>query len=82
MDEKSLAEILNLRYQYENLITARRPFKLNSHSGDIDNLKYFINTGHKSNRFRKNYKQALHIANEIVEYYERSVANNRLKLER
>ena len=41
---KSLADILNLRFQYESLVTAQRPFKLKSHNSDIDSLRYFINT--------------------------------------
>ena len=79
---KSLADILNLRFQYESLVTAQRPFNLKSHNSDIDSLIYFINTGHKSNRFRKNYKQAFDIAKEIVDYYDRPVESYSYELER
>lgn len=69
----TLAEILNKRYQYETLISTRKRFNLPSLEGDIDSLKYFINNGYKSNRFRKNYKAAYNLANEILEYYEHSL---------
>lgn len=78
----TLFEALNKRYQYEQLVSYRRTFDLPSYNGDIDSLKYFINNGHKNNRFRKNFNEAMDLAKEIVQYYEeRSVASLGRKLE-
>ena len=41
-----------------------------NYNGTIDNLYAFIETGAKKNRFRKNFENALIIANQIVSYYE------------
>lgn len=74
--ELSLAEILNRRYEFEYLIMDRKPFKLPNHESDIESLRFFINNGHKSNRFRKNFKRAKLLATEIVEHYDKSVGSN------
>ncbi len=65
----SLFEILVKRYEFEQLVSFRKTFDLPSYEGDINNLKYFINNGHKNNRFRKNFNRAMELANEIVKYY-------------
>lgn len=78
----TIFELLNKRYEYETLVSARKGFNLPSLHGDLDSLKYFINNGYKSNRFRKNYKKALELAREIVESYDGSMANMDCRLER
>lgn len=58
-------EILNLRYQWEELV---KDFSLpeESKEGTIHNLKQFIETGAKGNRFRKGYDEAIDIAETIL----------------
>lgn len=65
--------ILNLRSQWEDIaLNGRSTYKLINEDSTIDTLKWFVNSGSKSNRFRKNFKQALSLANDIVNYYENS----------
>jgi len=61
----SLFEILNLRYQYEQLA---KKFSLPSYESDIDNITWFLNNGHKSNSLRNGYDDAKNIAIIIKEY--------------
>jgi hypothetical protein len=60
----SLGEILNLRSQWEELVTK---FKLPDGNGTIDNLMWFIENGSKSNRFRNEYNEAVEIAKRILD---------------
>ena len=60
----SLGEILNLRSQWEELVTK---FKLPDGNGTIDNLMWFIENGSKSNRFRNEYNKAVEIAKRILD---------------
>jgi hypothetical protein len=60
----SLGEILNLRSEWEELVTK---FKLPDGNGTIDNLMWFIENGAKSNRFRNDYNQAVEIAKRILD---------------
>jgi hypothetical protein len=60
----SLGEILNLRSEWEELVTK---FKLPDGNGTIDNLMWFIENGAKSNRFRNEYNQAVEIAKRILD---------------
>lgn len=69
----TIETILNLRYQWESMVSFRKTYDLPSYDGNIYNLKNFIKNGHKSNRFRKNFDEAMRLAREIVEYYERPV---------
>jgi hypothetical protein len=71
----SLAELLNLRYQYEQIVSYRRTYDLPSYDGDIDNLYYFINNGANKNRFRKRFDEAMEIAQKIIENYENETNN-------
>jgi hypothetical protein len=67
MDTKTnLFELLQLRYEWEEIA---RTFKLNNKSGHIDNLKRFLQTGHKANRFRDGYDRAVEIAKVLVAEY-------------
>lgn len=78
----TLFEILAKRYQFEQLISFRKTYDLPNYQSDIDSLKYFINNGHKNNRFRKNFNKAMELAKEITNYYEQSVATLGRQLER
>lgn len=78
----TLFEILGKRYQFEQLISFRKTYDLPNYQSDIDSLKYFINNGHKNNRFRKNFNKAMELAKEITNYYEQSVAALGRQLER
>ena len=59
----NLFELLQLRYEWEEIV---RPFKLGNKSGHLDNLKRFVQAGHKANRFRDGYARAVEIANLII----------------
>lgn len=67
---RSLADLLSLRFQYEQIVSFRRTFDLPNYNSDIDNLNHFITHGAKNNRFRKRYNEALNIAKIIIESYE------------
>ena len=56
-------ELLQLRFEWEELA---RNFKLSDRSGHLDNLKRFLQAGHKANRFRDGYDRAVEIANLII----------------
>ena len=71
----SFDSILNLRSQWERLVSTGRGFNLEDYNGTIDNLYYFLNEGAKKNRFRKDCKAAVEIAEQIVEYYENEKNN-------
>ena len=60
---KSLAELLTLRSQWESIVA---DYKLQNYNGTIDNLKWFTKYGVRSNRFRTNFDQSLEIAKTIV----------------
>lgn len=60
---KSLAELLNLRYQWEELVNN---YKINDTNGTISNLEWFTKYGMRSNRFRPNFEDAMNIAKEII----------------
>ena len=62
----TLCEVLTLRSQWEELV---QDYKLEDYTGTIDNLKYFIESGVKGNRFRSNFDEALRIAKTIVDYH-------------
>ena len=62
---RSLAEVLVLRYQFEELT---KNFIM-EHESDIDTINWFIEEGHKSNSLRRGYKKAKSIAETIRSYY-------------
>tara|TARA_R110001592_G_scaffold358832_3_gene664294 strand:+ start:2111 stop:2350 length:240 start_codon:yes stop_codon:yes gene_type:complete len=78
----TLFEALSKRYQYEQLVSHRKSYDLPNYLSDIDSLKYFINSGYKNNRFRKNFNEAMTLAKEILHHYEQSVASLGKQLER
>ena len=61
---KSLPELLTLRSEWESIVV---DFKLQDYNGTIDNLKWFVKYGVRSNRFRPNFEQALSIAKTITD---------------
>lgn len=63
MMKNNLFELLQLRYEWEELA---RGFKLGDKCGHLDNLKRFVQTGHKANRFRDGHARAVEIANLII----------------
>ena len=67
---RSLADLLSLRFQYEQIVSFRRTFDLPNYNSDIDTLYQFVKSGAKNNRFRKRYNEALAIAKIIIESYE------------
>jgi len=68
---KSIAELLSLRYQYENLIE-NLEIPSDKKNGHINNLIWFRNNGYIKNRFRKGYDESVHICNTILDsYYKR-----------
>ena len=60
---KSVAELLSLRFQFEELT---ENYTMPRHSSDIDILKWYIEEGYKSNSLRNGYNDALNIAKQIV----------------
>ena len=76
----TLEEALNKRYQWEYLVSYRKTFDLPNYDGTIDNLKHFIENGHKNNRFRKNFDKAMELAKEIVAYHEQPMGTLDKKL--
>ena len=63
----NVQEILNLRTRFEEVTS---DFKLDCYSSDINSLKTFIETGHKSNSLRDGYREAYEIAEAIITEYE------------
>ena len=60
---KSVFELLNLRYEWEEIISG---YKFVGKEGTIDNLVNFLGTGHKGNRFRPGFDRAVEIAKIIT----------------
>lgn len=56
-------ELLELRTEWEEIA---QTLKLSSKSGHLDNLKAFLETGYKANRFRPGYDRAVELATKIV----------------
>ena len=69
----TLFDILNLRSQFEEIVSYRKTYDLPSYESDIDSLYYFIECGAKKNRFRKRFDEAKAIAEKIIESYEYEV---------
>lgn len=71
----NIFEILNLRSEFEQIISFRKTYDLPSYNSDIDSLYYFINNGAKNNRFRKRFDEAMNIAKHIIKSYEDEKTN-------
>jgi len=61
----SIAEILNLRFQFEEIVKSLE-IPHNRQDGILDNIKWFKHNGNKKNRFRPGYQQAIEISNKIT----------------
>ncbi|REK58960.1 MAG: hypothetical protein DWQ49_08080 [Bacteroidetes bacterium] len=57
---------LNLRTEWETLVRSGRGYDLPSYEGCINNIEHFVEEGYKKNRFRKNFKEAMRVAEEIL----------------
>jgi hypothetical protein len=56
-------QYLTLRSEWEELV---KDFKFVGKEGTIDNLRTFIENGHKGNRFRPGFDRAVEITQEIL----------------
>jgi hypothetical protein len=56
-------QYLMLRSEWEELV---KDFKFVGKEGTIDNLRIFIENGHKGNRFRPGFDRAVKITQEIL----------------
>lgn len=74
----TIFDILNLRYQYEELT---RKFSLPSYESDIDSIIWFIDNGHKSNSLRNGYGDAVKYAQLIKEYADGTIKKTKSGLE-
>lgn len=71
---------LNLRTEFEALIRSGRGYDLPSYEGCINNVEHFVEEGYKKNRFRKNFKEAMRVAEEILgEVYDDEQVRSRAK---
>lgn len=61
-------DILRLRWQWEDLV---QDFKIDPERkhGTIDNIQWFIDHGITNNRFRRGFKAAVGVAQEIMDLY-------------
>ena len=59
----SVAEILSLRYQFEELT---KNYTMPYHESHIDIIEWFVEEGFKSNSLRYGFKDALIIAEKIL----------------
>ena len=68
-----MQELLNLRTQFEEVTS---DFKLEHFGSDINTLKWFVESGHKSNSLRDGYRTAYEIAEAIITEYENGRQEN------
>jgi len=61
----SIAEILSLRFQFEE-ITQNFIIPDNKKASILENIIWFKKYGNRKNRFRTGYDQAMEIANKIL----------------
>jgi hypothetical protein len=58
---------LNARSQWEEITRAFKFPDISKHQGTIENLMWFLSEGKKSNARRKNYTEAIRLAQVILE---------------
>ena len=71
-----IEQILVKRSNWEDIV---KRYNIPDHNGTIDNLKWFVDHGHQSNRLRRRFKEARDIAHNIIELadlYDRSDISN------
>ena len=59
----SVAELLTLRFQFEELT---KNYTMPEHESHIDIIRWFVEEGYKSNSHRNGFKEALIIAEKIL----------------
>jgi hypothetical protein len=59
-----IEQLLVKRYQWEDIV---KRYNIPDHNGTIDNLKWFVDHGHQSNRLRRRFKEAHNLAASIIE---------------
>ena len=69
----NVQELLNLRTRFEDVTS---DFKLECFGSDINTLKWFVESGHKSNSLRDGYQEAYEIAEAIITEYENGRQEN------
>ena len=69
----NVQELLNLRTRFEDVTS---DFKLECSGSDINTLKWFVESGHKSNSLRDGYQEAYEIAEAIITEYENGRQEN------
>ncbi len=76
----SVADILNPRYNFEELL---RNFDIpeDKRSSDINSLEWFKRYGNRKNRFRDGYKEAIDICNEILEFHRKDFKDTKCQEE-
>lgn len=74
-DRITFFDLLNLRTEFESIVSYRKTYDLPNYNSNIDSLYYFIENGAKNNRFRKRFNEAMTIAKQIIESYENEKAN-------
>ena len=62
-----IERILVKRSNWEDIV---RRYNIPDHNGTIDNLRWFVNHGHQSNRLRRRFKEAHNLAACIIEMVE------------
>ena len=59
----SVAELLTLRFQFEELT---KNYTMPEHESHIDIIRWYVEEGYKSNSLRNGFKEALIIAEKIL----------------
>lgn len=59
-----IERILVKRSNWEDIV---KRYNIPNHNGTIDNLRWFVNHGHQSNRLRRRFKEAHNLAASIIE---------------
>jgi len=62
----SLACLLNLRYQWENIVENFKFPDEENYNGTLNNLAWFLKDGHKSNSLRPGFDNAIHLSEQII----------------
>ncbi len=63
--KQSVAEILSLRFQFEEIIQ-NLDIPENKRNGHINSLEWFKKYGNRKNRFREGYKEATKLCSSIL----------------
>jgi hypothetical protein len=66
--------ILNLRTQWEAIVYQKN-YSMPSCDSDVRSLENFVKDGHKSNRFKEGFSEAMSLAKKILESYENEKTN-------